>query len=123
MNDKSLNVTAVKYFVIATKVLPILIAIIHLLNTVFAFMNLTTIPLSYLGGISLFPIAYLYFASFVFKLCNYHRMFLHYSVGINSLNLYDYYIGIPVEYTTLIAIHVVYTIATMLLIIHLKFLK
>lgn len=110
-------------FILATKVLPILIAIIHCLNTIISFIGGNDIFLNYIGGISLLPVIYLYFASYTFKLCNYYRMFLHYSILINVINTYDYYIGVPINLTQFIALFVIITIMTMLIIIYQIFFK
>lgn len=120
MSDKTLNKYAVKYFITATKVIPVLIAFVHFINTILCYFGIV-IPLNYLGGISFFPILYLYFASYVFKLCEYHRMFLHYSICINVINLYDYYIGIPLAINNLMFLYVILTILTLFIIIYLKF--
>lgn len=117
------NKDTIRKFIIVTKVIPILIAIIHLSNSIISFIGGNDIPLNYVGGISLLPIIYLYIASYTFHLCNYYRMFLHYSVAIDILNTYDYYYDIPVDDKTNIIIFVCITIITMLVIIKMKFFK
>lgn len=113
----------VKKFVLATKVLPILIAAIYFLNSTISFFHGNDIPLNYLGGMSLLPILYLYLASYVFKLCEYYRMFLHYTVVINVINIYDYYIGIPISNLNMYLLCVLITTITMFIVIYLKFFK
>lgn len=113
----------IKRFILVTKIIPILIAIIHLINTVLSFLGSNDIPLNYIGGISLLPIAYLYIASYTFHLCEYYRMFLHYSVLIDLINCYDFYFGIPINNKDYFILFICITIVTMLLIIYLKFFK
>ena len=113
----------IKRFILVTKIIPVLIAIIHLINTVLSFLGSNDIPLNYIGGISLLPIAYLYIASYTFHLCEYYRMFLHYSVLIDLINCYDFYFGIPLNNKNYFILFVCITIVTMLLIIYLKFFK
>lgn len=113
----------IKRFILVTKIIPILIAIIHLINTVLSFLGSNDIPLNYIGGISLLPIAYLYIASYTFHLCEYYRMFLHYSVLIDLINCYDFYFGIPINNKDYFILFICITIITMLLIIYLKFFK
>ena len=113
----------IKRFILVTKIIPILIAIIHLINTVLSFLGSNDIPLNYIGGISLLPIAYLYIASYTFHLCEYYRMFLHYSVLIDLINCYDFYFGIPLNNKDYFILFICITIVTMLLIIYLKFFK
>lgn len=76
------------------KVIPMVMAFICLLNTVLSYFDIDVILLSYLGSCSILMIVYLYIASYVFRFCEYHRMFLHYIVVITGLNTYDYYVGI-----------------------------
>ena len=113
----------IKRFILVTKIIPVLIAIIHLINTVLSFLGSNDIPLNYIGGISLLPIAYLYIASYTFHLCEYYRMFLHYSVLIDLINCYDFYFGIPLNNKDYLILFICITIVTMLLIIYLKFFK
>lgn len=113
----------VKNFVLATKILPIIIAAIYFLNSTISFFYGNDIPLNYLGGISLLPVLYLYLASYTFKLCEYYRMYLHYIVVINIINIYDYYIGIPIDDISMYLLCVLLTTVTMFIIIYLKFFR
>lgn len=113
----------IKRFILVTKIIPVLIAIIHLINTILSFLGSNDIPLNYIGGISLLPIAYLYIASYTFHLCEYYRMFLHYSILIDLINCYDFYFGIPLNNKDYFILFICITIVTMLLIIYLKFFK
>lgn len=79
--------------------------------------------LNYFASISILCVAYLYFASYVIRLCEYYRMFLHYCVVINILNILDYYIGLSVSDIGIYLIFVIITIVTMFIIIYLKFFK
>ncbi len=121
--EEKLSKKLVKKFVLATKVLPMVIAAIYFLNSTISFFYCNDIPLNYLGGVSLLPILYLYLASYTFKLCEYYRTYLHYIAIITIINVYDYYIGIPVNDLNLYMITVLITITTMFIIIYLKFFK
>lgn len=120
---EKLNRHTIRKFILITKVIPILIAIVHCINYFLSFLGSNDIPLNYIGGISLLPIIYLYVASYTFKLCSYYRMFLHYSILIDALNIYDFYIGIPLDDTNYFILFVCITIVTMLITIYLKFFK
>ena len=119
--EEKLSKRSIKIFVLATKCIPMLIAIIHFLNTIISFFYGNDIPLNYIGGISLLCVSYLYLASYTFKLCNYYRMFLHYCVIIDTINIYDYYIGIPISDIQLMFLYVIITIIVMFIILYLKF--
>ena len=121
--EEKLSKKMIKNFVLATKVLPIIIAAIYFLNSTISFFYGNDIPLNYLGGVSLLPVLYLYLASYTFKLCEYYRMYLHYIVVINIINIYDYYIGIPIDDISMYLLCVLLTTITMFIIIYLKFFR
>jgi len=52
--------------IMALKVLPMLIASVHLLNTVLSCLGMDLAILSYIGGVSLLPLMFLYLSSYVF---------------------------------------------------------
>lgn len=89
------------------KVIPMLLAATTLLNQVLSFFNIDWEILGFIGGISLLPMIFLYLASYCFKFCSYHRMFLHYVVVCDIITLYDYYIGIPVSAITLFLLNLI----------------
>lgn len=119
--EERLNKNNYKVVMLATKILPMIIAAIHFLNIVISFFNGNDIFLNYIGGISLLPTVYLYISSYTFKLYEYYRMFLHYCVIINIINIYDYYIGIPVSDINLMLLYGGVTIILMFIIIYMKF--
>ena len=121
--EEKLSKKMIKNFVLATKVLPIIIAAIYFLNSTISFFYGNDIPLNYLGGVSLLPVLYLYLASYTFKLCEYYRMYLHYIVVINIINIYDYYIGIPIDDISMYLLCVLLTTITMFIIIYLKLFR
>ena len=84
-----------KITVIVLKILPMLLAFITLLNSILSYFNIDLVILSYIGGVSLIPILFIYITSYTFKFCEYHRMFLHYIVVTWIINIIDLYIGIP----------------------------
>lgn len=79
------------------KVIPMLMALVCLLNSIISYIGTDLIILSYLGGTSIFTLAFLYLSSYVFKFCSYHRMFLHYVLVTWIINITDCYIGIPID--------------------------
>ena len=79
------------------KIIPMILALTALLNSILSYFNIDLYILSYIGGISIFTMVFLYLSSYVFKFCEYHRMFLHYVVVTWIINTIDYYIGIPIN--------------------------
>lgn len=86
-----------KIQLILLKVIPMVMAFIFWLNTILSYFNIDVEVFSYIGGSSIITLAYLYAASYVFRFCEYHRMFLHYVVVIWIVEIYDLYIGIPLS--------------------------
>lgn len=91
------------------KVIPMLLAFTTLINQIFSFFGIDLEVLGYIGGVSLLPMIFLYLASYCFKFCNYHRMFLHYVVVCDVVAIIDYYIGIPVSSITLFLYILIFT--------------
>jgi hypothetical protein len=89
------------------KVIPMVMTFICLINSILSYYNIDLPILSYLGSCSVLMLIYLYIASYVFKFCKYHRMFLHYIVVTTILNTYDYYIGIPLTDLQLLLLYLI----------------
>lgn len=123
MEAKSINKNQMKLFVLVSKVLPVILALCHLLNCIFGYVGWNNVILGYISGISILTVGYLYLISYLIKLCGYYRMFLHYCVIIDVINIYDYYIGIPISNTKLLMAYCGLTIILMLSVIYLKFFK
>ena len=87
------------------KIIPMVLAITTMTGTLFSFFNINPSVLSFMGSVSLFPLIFLYLASYAFRFCIYHRMFLHYIVANNILVYADYFFGIPVSNISLFMIH------------------
>ena len=82
-----------------------LMALSAILNMLFDFFGLEGYIFSYIGGISILPLAFIYLASYAFEFCSYHRMFLHYVLANNILTSIDYYIGIPISNLSFFMVH------------------
>jgi hypothetical protein len=80
------------------KIIPMLLALCDILNTIFYIFNINLEILSYIGGISFLTIFFLYLSSYVFKFCEYHRMFLHYVTFNNIISIVDYYYELDLPY-------------------------
>ena len=121
MVAKSVNKNQMKLFVLVSKVLPMVLALCHLLNCIFGYISWNNIILGYISGISILTVGYLYFVSYLINLCEYYRMFLHYCVIIDIINIYDYYICILVNDRNLMFLYGGVTIVLMFIIIYMKF--
>lgn len=87
------------------KVMPMLLAAIYLVNTVLSYYDIIVPALSHIGGLSFIPLVFMYISSYVFRFCSYHRMFLHYIVINDLINLTDYYYTLPISDWELFILH------------------
>lgn len=88
------------------KVMPMLLATIYLVNTVLSYYDIVVLALSYIGGLSFIPLVFMYISSYVFRFCSYHRMFLHYIVINDLINLIDYHYTLPISDWELLILHI-----------------
>lgn len=120
MEENTITRDLHRLLLFSLKVIPMLLALVSLLNTILSYMDIDVPLLSYIGGISLLPLLFLYLSSYAFRFCNYHRMFLHY-VSVNwILNIYDYYIGIPLSDKSLFMMYMIITGITLFIILYQK---
>ena len=105
VNSRNVNKLYYKLFIVVLKYTPILIALCYVLNTVTAVFGIYIEPLSNIAGMSLLTWIFLYIATYVFKFCIYHRMFLWYILIDDLLNIIDYYYELPIETSNLLMIH------------------
>ena len=97
MVENSRNRRLYKIEIYLLKILPALIACIYLLNITLSYFCIEVKALNYIGHLSIIPMIFIFVSSYVFKFCEYHRMFLHYVVITWIINTIDYYIGIPIN--------------------------
>lgn len=116
--EESLSRVLYKAVIVAIKIIPILIATLFLIRSILSCIDVDVTWLSYLCGMSLIPLLFMYLVSYAFKFCTYHRMFLHYIVVNDAINYIDYYIGIPLQYHELLRLHIIIAGIFLLLIIY-----
>ena len=104
----------------ALKILPMLLAGIDLLHTIHSYYFGDSEIFSYIGGIGIIVIVYLYINSYMYRFCEYHRMFLHYIVINNILAYIDYKYTIPLSDRNLFILYMIITGITLFIILYLK---
>ena len=67
-----MNKLLYKVTVIVLKILPMLLAFITLLNSILSYFNIDLVILSYIGGVSLITILFIYITSYAFKFYKYN---------------------------------------------------
>ena len=100
------------------KIIPFILATICFINTTLSYMNIDISLLSYIGGISIFPLIFLYLSSYVFRFCLYHRLPLHYITINLILNIIDDYIIIPLSNRNLYILYLIITFIFIMLLIY-----
>ena len=121
MEVKSRNKTLYKIELYSAKIVPMIIAAICLANTILSYFYIDLEIFSYLCGVSFIVLVRFYITSYAYKFCEYHRMFLHYIVIANLINIYDTYIGLPVSNREFLILQVAFAIICLFIILYLKF--
>lgn len=101
------------------KIIPMLMAICSACNSILSYFDIEVVIINYIGGVSLLPLIFLYLSSYVFKFCAYHRMFLHYLLITDIINIYDYHIGIPLDNLEYLCLHMIVTVISMFIVLYL----
>ena len=101
------------------KIIPMLMALCSVSNSVLSYLNIEVVILNYIGGVSILPLIFLYLSSYVFKFCGYHRMFLHYLLITDVINVYDYHIGFPLGDLEYLCLHMIVTAISLFMILYL----
>lgn len=110
-----------KFELYLLKIIPMLIAGCNLANTILSYIGIDLPIISYISGIGLIPLIFLYLSSYAFKFCEYHRIFLHYILVNNIISYIDVNYGIPISDRAYIALHAVIVCICFYLIVYLKF--
>lgn len=101
------NVVKNKLFLLLIKFLYHLLALGYFIYTLFGFLGIDLIILSYFVHISIVPWLVFYLISKKFKFCYVHRLPLYY-IGLNELiTVSDYYLNIQEDYFTPLVLHVI----------------
>lgn len=112
--------TLYKLEIVLLKIIPMLLAIVYLSNTIFSYVfDLDLIIFSYIGSVSILTLGFLYLSSYVFRFCEYHRMFLHYVTVNELLNTYDTHIGVPLDDREFFCLHLIIIGISLFLILYL----
>lgn len=101
------------------KIVPMLYALLTLLNTTLSYFGINAVLLSYIGSVSFITLLLLYITSYVFKFCEYYRIFIHYTTITWILNIVDLYIGIPISDVGYLGIQLIIAGISLFLILYL----
>ena len=85
------------------KLLPFIMAVGHVISTYCSLLELNTgiifamQIISHYLGLVLAPMMFMYISSKVFQFCNYHRMFIHYILILELMNVTNWYFKVPIS--------------------------
>lgn len=110
-----------KLELICIKVIPYLIALCYIGNIISSYVYQELPIFSFVGGLSILPMLFLYLSSFVFRFCIYHRLPLYYCFISDCISYYDIYIGIPISNRNLFVLNMLVLGVFILLLVYFKF--
>lgn len=122
-NDTAIKHGVYKLELIAIKTIPSIIALLFALNSLLSYYSIDIPLLSYLGGVSLLPLVFLYLSSYTFGFCTYHRIILHYITVNWVLNIIDYYYGIPFEDRGMFVLYMSLFGTSLIGLLYIKFIR
>ena len=102
-----MNKRMYKLELICVKYVPILIALITLIDVILYYFDIDFELINYIADTSFLTMIPMYISSYVYKFCEYHRMFLHYIVVNKVVMMIDLYIGIPLGDFMLLVLYLI----------------
>lgn len=121
MEEKQIIRKLYKLELYCIKLIPYLIALCYVGNTISSYLYKELPIFSFVGSLSLLPMIFLFISSFVFKFCIYHRLPLYYVFISDCISYYDLYIGIPISNRNLFALNMMIFGIFMLILVFIKF--
>lgn len=95
-----------------------LMAVFSAINSFGSLLNLDLYFLRWVGGSSILPLLFIYLAADVFQYCKYHKSFIWYIIVMESLNIIDYTLGIPLDFVSKLAILSIVTVSFLFIILY-----
>ena len=115
-----LNKTLYRVELYLIKTMPIVMCCIAILSTTLSYYDIDIPILSYIGGVSLLELLFMYVSSFEFKFCIYHRLPIHYLTIIWIVNIVDEFFRIPVTDKEFMLIHLIVAGIFIILMLYFK---
>ena len=105
--SSSLSNYKYKLFLGFLKVLPIIMAGLYLCNTILSYFDVDLSLFSYLTGVGIIPWLFILISSYLFRFCEYHRMFLWYIMANNIVCWIDEEFGLPFSDRSYFVLHII----------------
>ena len=116
--NSSLSNCKYKLFLGFLKILPIIMAGLFLLNTILSYFDIDWPVISYIASVGLMPWLFIMVASYLFRFCEYHRMFLWYIMANNILCWVDEEYGLPISDRGFFVLHIIVAGIFMFLVLY-----
>lgn len=99
-----LNTDTYRMALMMMRWLPAVMAVSYLANSAGIYGETMHAVVHYVG-MFLAPMGMLYVASYLFRFCWYHRIFIHYLMAKELVNITDWYVGIPITDEEMAELH------------------
>ena len=96
-----------KLFLGFLKILPMVMAVMYLGNTVLSYFYIESREFSYMSSLGIIPWAFIMMASYRLKFCEYHRMFLWYILLNNLICWTDERFTLPIDNWNYFVLHII----------------
>ena len=81
-----------KVTILLLKILPMIMVFAYLLMLCCFYYKPEYVIIPHILGTVIAPLSFIYITSYVFKFCEFHRIFIHYYAFISILNVSDHYL-------------------------------
>ena len=121
MSKENINKNLYKLTIITLKFLPIVMASAFMISDI---IHITIVQIiCHIIGLNVAQFLFIYLTSYAFKFCNYHRIFIHYLVLIETINVIDWYIGIPISDKAMQITHIVISVVFIVIAVKMYYNK
>jgi hypothetical protein len=114
MNNQIIDKRKHKLLIFTLKILPAIMADSYVIEMISIFLGFGTQVLVNFIGMIVAPILFMYLASYVFKFCEYHRIFIHYILILEILTTIKWYY--PVIVTSQLVLNVSFFLSGLLML-------
>ena len=114
MNNQIIDKRKHKLLIFVLKILPAIMAGSYVIEMISIFLGFGAQVLVNFIGMIVAPILFMYLASYVFKFCEYHRIFIHYVLILEILTTVKWYY--PVIVTSQMVLNISFFLSGLLML-------
>lgn len=113
--SREINKATYKIFLYLVKILPFVISCFYFIYNLLACFDVEIIFISMFSGTSILTILMFYMISYIFRFCIYHKIFIHFILLNNVLNVIDYYCKYNIVNVSTIILFIICCITALIL--------